>query len=822
MHVKYDDKPLYNSRIIISYIKLLETRYPHVNIRDLIKSSGMERYQIEDEGHWFTQKQINLFHQNLNKLVNNKNIARDAGRFAASSYVVGTMKGYIMGLLGPAKTYELLSKVSKRFTRSSKYQAKKITSNKVEITVTPYPGVKEESFQCENRIGYFEAMLQFFNYKPPKITHPQCIFKGDSFCRYIAHWQVSKVTVWRRIRNVLVFLFILFDTAAFFAYPLLFFKVFSLSMFVILILNLFLGKMETDEIKSALFSLRDSSEELLEQININYKNSMIINEIGQAAGSQYDLSEVLQKIIGILRHRLEYDRGMILLANDDKSKLIFRSGYGYNEQELNSLLDEDGFRLTGNGQNGVSFTSFMKKIPILIDDIEDIERGALDRDFGFAHKIGTAPFIACPITFENEAFGIIIVDNIKSGRVMLQRDVNILSGIAGQIGFIINNINLIAMLNQAQKMEAIGTLAAGIAHDFNNILSSILGFSTLARDKLEAESPAGNYINNVITAAERAKELVRHISTFSRQTEKVLKPLLVRSMVNEALVLIRSSFPSTIEIKENIDIKDDYIIADPTQILQVIMNLFKNAADAINGREGTITVSLDHVSFSSHELPEGTNIEAGEYIKLTISDTGSGIKENVKKRIFEPFFTTKDIGKGTGMGLAVVHGIVKSHGGGIRVSSKYGEGTAFDIYLPKSDKKAEMSEQNDVTLSWGNESILFVDDEEDIVFLGEKILEGLGYNVTALSESLKALDIFRKSPEKFDLVITDLTMPGITGLKLMEEIRLIRPSMPFILCTGYREMFPVEKNNANIELLLKPISRNELAETVRKVLDKNN
>jgi CheY-like chemotaxis protein len=322
----------------------------------------------------------------------------------------------------------------------------------------------------------------------------------------------------------------------------------------------------------------------------------------------------------------------------------------------------------------------------------------------------------------------------------------------------------------------------------------------------------------------RAKDLVKQILTFSRQTEQERIPLKISPIVKEALKLLRSSLPSTIEIRQNIEAEVGVVLADPTQIHQILMNIGTNAANAMRERDGVLEVSLVDVDLHSDDTDHIDDLESGQYIKLTVSDTGHGIEPAIMDKIFDPYFTTQEIGKGTGLGLSVVHGIVNSHGGHISAYSEPDKGTRFDVYLPLfdlADIKAETVSPEKLTI--GNEHILLVDDEKPIVDVVQQMLERLGYQVTVRTSSIEALEVFRASMDKFDLVITDLTMPNMTGDKLAGELMNIRPDIPIILCTGFSEKMSKERAEALgiKDFLMKPIVKSDLAKTVREVLDKS-
>ena len=379
-----------------------------------------------------------------------------------------------------------------------------------------------------------------------------------------------------------------------------------------------------------------------------------------------------------------------------------------------------------------------------------------------------------------------------------------------------------AELQQAHKMEAIGTLAGGIAHDFNNILSAIFGYTELAKDEINDIDKLRDDLNEIMKGAERAKELVKQILTFSRKDDHELRPLKVQTIISEALKLLRSSIPTTIEIKHDINNNCNAVLADPGQIHQVVMNLCTNAYHAMRQTGGVLGVVLQPVELDGDTADTKLLRGPGPYIKLEISDTGVGIPKGIQKRIFEPYYTTKPKGEGTGLGLAVVHGIVTRLNGYIDVYSELNTGTTFRVYLPVAASIHEPVEKEDeAVLPGGNEKILIIDDDRAVSDITARKLEKLGYKVTRMTDSLEALERFRNAPDQFDLVITDMTMPNMTGEELAKNILKVRPDMKIILSTGFSDLITEEKAMAiGIKCyIMKPVVMKDLAETVRRILD---
>jgi signal transduction histidine kinase/ActR/RegA family two-component response regulator len=377
-------------------------------------------------------------------------------------------------------------------------------------------------------------------------------------------------------------------------------------------------------------------------------------------------------------------------------------------------------------------------------------------------------------------------------------------------------------LYQLQKMETIGTLAGGIAHDFNNILTPILGYTDMALEELPEESNLRFDIEQINNAAHRGKDLVQQVLTFSREVDFANKPILLQPIITEALNLIKASFPPGVVINQHFDQKTGTVLADPTHIHQIVMNLCTNANHAMMKTGGVLDVKLEEVKIEKKSADKIPNLKKGEYIRLTISDTGHGMDLKTKERIFEPFFTRKEVGSGSGLGLSVVHGIINNYGGAIVVDSTPGKGTTFMIYLPKYGSDLMESDKSNKKPLKGDEHILFVDDEPEITFMGKKMLENLGYKVSISSDSTSALEEFENNPGKYSLLVTDQNMPNVTGTDLAFRMREIQPDLKVIIITGYSDNLSEEllSQNGVSEVILKPMILDDFSKVIRRVLDK--
>lgn len=431
--------PLYSSRTINTFLRLLQDRYPSVDARDILNYAKISPHQVNDEGHWFTQEQVDRFVERLVSLTRNSNIAREAGCYAASPEVNGATRFFVMSLLGPARVFENMAKVASTYTRSATYSGRSLSANSAEITAIPKPGVTERPYQCQNRLGVFEAVPLFFSYGLPIISHDECLFKGGSCCRYIVTWTTPPSHWLKKLRTSLFFSMI---GGGFFAAQL-----YSstqviigglISTLVITGITLLQNTREKHELLSSISTLRESSSQLLDQININYNNALLTNELGQALNKQVDRDKVVQSVIDIIHNRMNFDRGMVLLANADATSLEFQAGFGYPE-ELLGVARSLNFNLSNHASQGVFVRVFREKAPILVDNIDDVLSHSSPRSQAFARRIGAKAFICCPIVYETDCLGVLVVDNLHSKKPLLQSDVSLLMGIAPVIGISLHN-----------------------------------------------------------------------------------------------------------------------------------------------------------------------------------------------------------------------------------------------------------------------------------------------------------------------------------------------------------------------------------------------
>ena len=956
------EAPIYNSRIIITYVEYLKLYHAGIDIDSILQYAGMTRHEVEDPGHWFSQHQADRFHEILVARTGDPNIAREAGRFTVSAKRVGAALQYALGLINLASVYLMVGKLAPTMSRGAVMKAKKLGANKVEIISTPEPGTAEKPYQCENRLGSLESVARMFTNKFAAIEHPDCFHKGDDHCRYIVTWEKTSFFIWKRISNVALIAGLLISPIGYFLQPDSAWVAVAAAFTIISILFLYSGRLEKKELVKTIETQGNAAKDLLDEMNIRHSNALLVQEIGQAVNRILDVDRIVDTVVGIMEKHLYFDRGMIMIADPTGKRLKFISGFGYN-REQEKLLHSTEFNLGNPDSKGHLVRCFNELESFLVNDISEIEPDLSPRSREFIRQMAVQSFVCVPIVYGKKALGVLAVENTNSHQYLAQSEISVLIGVASQTAASIINArsfkkiqeserqyrlladnisdviwtldlsqsrfayfspsvermlgftpeemlqlelhdiltpdsyeratkviaeelarekspaadpyrsrtleleqcrkddstiwsevtasflrdpsgevvailgasreisekklaeqekqNLETRLQQAQKMEAIGTLAGGIAHDFNNILMAVLGYTEMALDDAEDGGLLHNNLQEVLVAGNRAKDLVKQILAFSRQAEQELRPVQVGPIVKEAIKLLRASLPSTVEIEQDIQ-SPSATLADPTQIHQVLMNLCTNADHAMRDTGGTLTISLSEVAVDSEFEARRLGINTGEYLCLRVGDTGDGMPAEVMKRIFDPFFTTKEPDKGTGMGLSVVHGIIKSHRGAITVQSEVNIGTTFKVLLPIIQSQVDPSADSGGGLPTGNERILFVDDEKTLADLGRQMLERLEYSVECRTSSIEALELFKVKSANFDLVITDMTMPNLTGEKLAQQLMSIRPDIPVILCTGFSEQISEEKAKKMgiSEFIFKPLVMDKLAKTVRAALDR--
>jgi PAS domain S-box-containing protein len=946
-NIKMNDIPLYNSRIIKNYVEYLNTLHPEVDIRAILDDAGITTYQLEDGGHWFSQRQVNLFHEGVNKQTNDENISRHVGQYSTLSKASGLIRQYILGLMTPSAAYSVFGTLNHIYSRHCTIRTRSLGPNRAEVVTIPNPGVEEILYQCENRIGALEAIGKLFTNKFANVEHLTCIHRGGDNCRYIISWEKTPALVWKTIRKLVVLsafvvcpalFFILHDTEWAWAVPAL------LYMLFVLIIVCHSEQAEKRELTTNLEKQGELASNLFDEVNIRYNNAVLVQEIGQATTMILDREKLLKLVVEAMEKRLDFDRGMILLANHERNRLIYANGYGYNPEHEKYIAGVE-FHLDRADWMGPAVKSFHMQKPILIDDITRIEDKLSKRSQEFARMMGTKSFVCVPIVFENESLGILMVDNVRSKRLITQSDVSLLLGIATQIAISMNNaisyqkvleseerfrslsenapdiiytldanctftyINPIwetilghspnevigrhfvefvrkedsgeyiqlfkevrdeklilkdrvgtilhkdgtekifsisgapnldlkgnvtgivgilkdiseqrkleSQLIQAQKMEAVGTLAGGIAHDFNNLLMGIQGYTSLMSHDMDVDHPLHDKLRQIEKQVKSGADLTRQLLGFARGGRYEVSVTDINDIVSKT----SSMFGRTKkEITIHVNYKDNIwaVEVDSGQIEQVLLNLYVNASQAMPGG-GDLFLKTDNV-FLDKGFTRAYGFRPGRYVRVTVTDTGVGMDDETKKRVFEPFFTTKEMGRGTGLGLASAYGIIKGHNGIIDVHSEKGRGATFTIYLPASDKELTRKEQVPADIALGEGTILLVDDEDVIIDVGSEMLEVLGYKVSVARSGQEAIQIYKEKQEEIDMVILDMIMPEMDGVGTFNVLKSIDPGVKVILSSGYsadaRSTQMMEQGCYGF--IQKPYSMQTLSQKVREVLD---
>lgn len=425
----------YSSRIIEAYLKFINKNFHDVDIYSLLKYAGMTAYEVEDHGHWFSQDQVDKFYYRLVEETGDTNIARKAGQYMASSEANGEVKYYFLGLMGLMNAYKMVGKASRSLTKSTSFDINPINENAIEIIVTPINNIREKEYQCENRIGMFEAIAELVKKSTPKIEQTECIFKEGDVCRYNISWARSSTKLVRKLRNILIPMILLPSLIAIFHFD--FAPSVSLgamaSIIMILLFSLYILNKEKKQLQSALETSSRSPEKWIEQIDINYNNNLLSYEIGQVISKHTSIDDVLSSVVSISEKRLDYDRGAVFLADEMKEKLVFRAGFGYIDEYLR-LLEEVEFHLNYTGSKGIFIKSFIEQKPFLVNDIEKVEKDLSAKSLKFSKSVGSHAFICCPIIYEGESLGIIVADNVNSRRKLTQSDLSLFMGVASSIG----------------------------------------------------------------------------------------------------------------------------------------------------------------------------------------------------------------------------------------------------------------------------------------------------------------------------------------------------------------------------------------------------
>jgi len=510
-----DSLPLYNSRITKTYLEFIKKRYPDLDTDYLLEYAGMTQYEVEDQAHWFSQDQTDRFQEILVRKTGNPNIAREAGRFTTSHEGMGPVKQYTLGLMSLASVYLLIDKVYALLSRGVNVKTKRLGPNKVEIVSAPKPGVNEKPYQCENRIGALESIAESFTDRFANVEHPLCFHKGDSACLYIMSWQKESYFIWKQVRNISLLISIVISLFLFFFLPFISWVTFVLLCSVItLTLSFYSELLEKKELSKTVETQGDVAQDLLDEMNIRHSNALFIQEIGQVTASILNTDNLLKAVVRIMEMRTDFDRGMIMLANKDKTRLFYTAGYGY-DQNIEELLRQTAFHLDNPESKGVFVVGFRNQKPFLVNDISEIEKKLSKRSLAFAKKIGVHSLICVPIVYENESLGILAVDNVRSKRSLTKSDINFLMGVASQTASGIINANSFQKIQESEKkyrelVENANSIIMrrdinGKITFFNEFAQKFFGYS---ENEIIGKSLEGTIFPNTETTRNHSKKLL--------------------------------------------------------------------------------------------------------------------------------------------------------------------------------------------------------------------------------------------------------------------------------------------------------------------------
>jgi len=688
------DTPLYNSRIFDSCLKLLKKKYDFVSIAQILRHAGMRESEVADRGHWFTQRQSDLFYEKMVQLCGNPDIARESGRYAFSRDALGVLRESLLALAGPEYLFTIISRLAPTFTRSSRVTSRRVGFREVEVTVTLEEGVSEGRYQCENRIGFFEAGFELFGYDSPEISHPECLFEGASVCRYRIRWGDSPAGTLLRLRR---FKFLLLAVISCLALSLaphtvlgLFFVV---SVLVFQVLAVYIQRVERSSVYTNMVALRTSSEALLDEMKGNYDTALMINEIGEVISSRTSLDGILASVNQVLSKRLDFGRGALLLANADSSALVFRSSFGF-DAETQQIFEHLEYPLLPNPYQGALIYCFNRQRSLLVNDIDDATAPLSDASRNMLDTLGIKSFICTPIVCEGESLGILMVDDPKRNGNLRQRDVGMIEGVAPVIGIAIRNAmrlsnecTLSEELRRASDLlerrvaertaelsranEVLEFLYDSVSHDLRTPLRVIYGYGELLLefygDRLD--ETAREYLLSMIAGGERMEATLNRMLDFSQ----------VRLMALDWQPVDLSRMA--------LRILNDLAVTDSKRVLEA------KVAEGIvvTGDEGLLTSIMENLLGNAWKYtagkPSSTITFGVKDSAFFVGDNGAGFDMVFADRLFAPFQRLHD-GKtfaGHGLGLSMVRCMVERMGGKVWGIGAPGEGATFyfTIALPE-------------------------------------------------------------------------------------------------------------------------------------------
>jgi len=685
------DIPLYNSRIFDSYRKLLRKKYPHVNIDEVLSHARMQKREIADPGHWFSQRQVDRFHDKLVQLTNEPGIAREAGRYAASPDALGPLRSFLLGMVGPEYVFFIINKIALKFTRSSRFDSRRTGPREIELTVTFNEGVRENPRQCENRIGFIEAIFLLFDHDFPEIEHTECIFKGGDVCRYMIRWRPSFATRLLLARRVCSFLLLILALGTLWTPPqLVGSMLFCVLLLLYLALTLTTHHMERKALLSSLTSMRNSSEALLAQVQENCDSALTINEIGKVISTRTDLEDILSSVNQVLLKRLGYGRGIILLADPESDSLVLRGCFGLSESD-EERLGRMRLPLRGAAPLGIMVDCYRSQRPVLVGNIADMRDQALPESYALFTDLGVKSFICAPIVCEGESLGVLAVDDAKREGELLQSDLNLIQGVAPVIGVAIRNAMRLAnerrlsdQLRKASEQlerrveertaelrranEELEFLYDSVSHDLRTPLRVIYGYGELLLDGYRdiLDEAGKEYVDCIVKGGEKMEATLDHMLDLTEIRLAQLDPqrLDLSQMAQRILNDLRITDPKR---PVEIDLQQDVVVtADERLLTSVMENLLGNAW------KYTASKPVCSIAFG---MRDGV---------CYVRDNGVGFDMGQAERLFVPFQKLHDgrIFAGHGLGLSLVRRILDRMGGSVWGEGTPGEGATFYFTVP--------------------------------------------------------------------------------------------------------------------------------------------
>jgi signal transduction histidine kinase len=695
------DTPLYNSRIFNSYLKLLKERYFHVSIPELLSCAGMSETEIVDPNHWFTQRQVNLFHDKLVQLSGNPRIAREAGRYAASPGALGMLRHFALGLAGPEYVFSLAGRIAANFSRSSRYSTSRIARRELEVLVTFEEGVQENPNQCQNRIGFFEAVFLMFGYGMPEIQHEECIFNGATACRYRVRWEASAadwLTLLRRLSCALVVPVVLFLYLCSAGTALASVSVLTVTGYLLLVS--WIQRTERSTLLATMANMHTSGQQLLDQIKRNYDSALMINEVGEIISRYTDLDQILDSLNQVLCKRLDYRRGLVLLPDSTENALVLKRSFGLLAAEQQALKKLE-FPLRGTSPNRLFSRCYLSQEFILGKNLADLDEEDLtSENYAFFNSLGVKSFICAPLLCEGESLGVLAVDDWNRDGELRQKDLNLLQGLAPVLGIAIRNAmrlsnerNLSDQLRKASELlerrveertaelsranEELEFLYDSMSHDLRTPLRVIYGYGDLLLDLYgqRLDETGRQYLKAMITGGEQMEATLDRMLDFSE-------------------VKLRKLMPEQLDLSELAHrILRDLQITDPARRVQLDI---ENGLVARGDRE-LLTSILENLLGNAWKYSAGGEVtEIGFGLRdgvFYVKDNGAGFDMGLAHRLFVPFQRLHDSSRfpGHGLGLAMVRSMVQRLGGEVWAYGAPGAGATFHFTLGSSTAAAPPS-----------------------------------------------------------------------------------------------------------------------------------